>query len=611
MRKKTKLLQKSAFLMTALFAVSCSVDNAYDLSKDVDMTVAVGEGLTIPLGSSEKIMLTELLDTLDSDVIKIDENSGFYSIEETGTIDATSFDVDVFTIDVDPLSDTKVYNFDLKKLDVEIPDEIKELFPEYKFAYVLNDAIDENTSTFEIDEDVPVEVIGIDKISFKETVMLTMDITVSLNNDDPSYKKIIDNLHIHTRGVDGNGNFYVEVPDYFVFSDDAIVDENNRLYIEDVVEKSIQSGEKHFLYTIPLASLDFSKMPDGELKVVDGHVGIKEEELKVYGELISDTVYLDIDNLTKIKGVQVEAEFRIDQITVDCVSGRFAPEIDPVETSVEIDLGDDLDNLNFEFTNPQLYVTLDNGTPVNIHGDINIKGYKDGEFIEDAEVNTEVYVYASEVNNYYLSRLGNSLDGYTSVHIPDFNDLIKVVPDKLELHLEPVVDDKVVTSIQLGKKMSVEGSYKLSVPMEFDSFALEYTERIEDILGDDSEEITDYVTDINSITLSLTVDNTVPASFVPTIVAYKKDGVTKLDNVSINVSNEIAAGNGYEDGKLTAPVESVVKVNLKATNGELSDLNVIDIVINGSGAGALNANEYIQIKNISVKIDEAIEVDMN
>ena len=81
MKSKTKLLKKMAIALSALFAVSCSVDNAYDLSKDVDMTVAVGEGLTIPLGSTEKIMLTELLDTLDSDVIRIDKESGFYSIE--------------------------------------------------------------------------------------------------------------------------------------------------------------------------------------------------------------------------------------------------------------------------------------------------------------------------------------------------------------------------------------------------------------------------------------------------------------------------------------------------------------------------------------------------
>lgn len=612
MKNYTKLLRNLAFPIISLFAVSCSVDKTYDLSKDIDMTVAVGEGVTIPLGSSEKIMLTELLDTLDSDVIKINEETGFYSIEETGTIDATSFDVEPFDINIKPLVDSKVYDFNLKKMDIgtDVPDDMKDFVSEQMFAYVLEDEIDENTTTFEIDEDVPVEVLAIDNISFKESVLLTMDITVSLTDNNEIYEKFIDSLHIHTKGVDGYSAFYIEVPNYFVFDDDVKL-ENNRLYIDDVVEKKVGKGQKHFLYTVPLLALDFSKMENGELNVVDGRIVIKDEELSVYGALFSDTLYLSVDNLSEIKGVKVDAEFKVDRIAVESVEGRFSPEIDPVETSVEIDLGDDLDNLDFEFTNPQLFVTLENGAPVNIYGDINIKGYKEGAFVENAEVNTGVYVYASAVNKYYMSRLGNSLDGYTTVHIPNLNDLIKIVPDELSLYLEPRVDEKAITKIELGKEMTVEGSYKLLAPMDFDSFALEYTERIEDVLGDNPEEITDYVTDINSVTLSITIDNTVPASFTPTIIAYKKDGVTKLNGVAVNVSNEIAAGNGYKDGRLTDPVETVVEINLKAVNGELSDLSVVDLIIDGKGAGALNANEYIQIKKISVRVDESIEVDMN
>ena len=214
-------------------------------------------------------------------------------------------------------------------------------------------------------------------------------------------------------------------------------------------------------------------------------------------------------------------------------------------------------------------------------------------------------------NKYYLSRLGGSLDGYTTVPIPDFNNLIKVMPDRLKVYVEPTVNENVLSTLQLGTTMSVAGSYELSVPMEFESFSLEYTERVEDALGDNPEEVTDYVTDINSMTLTLVVDNTVPASFVPSITAYKKDGVTKLDGITVEVSNGIAAGNGYVDGKLAAPVESVVTIKLSTTDGELGDLNVLDIVIKGNGAGVLNANEYIQIKNMSVKIDDPIEVDMN
>ena len=90
--------------MSLLLLAACSVDKAFDLSKDIDMTVSVGGGVTIPLGSTEKILLTEMIDTLDSDVIRADEN-GFYSIYKDGEIDATNFKVNEVDIDIAPYSE--------------------------------------------------------------------------------------------------------------------------------------------------------------------------------------------------------------------------------------------------------------------------------------------------------------------------------------------------------------------------------------------------------------------------------------------------------------------------------------------------------------------------
>ena len=66
------ILKKAAtafVIVSGIAVVSCSVDNAYDLSKDIDMTVAVGDGISIPLGSTDAIMLTEMIDPAKSDVI--------------------------------------------------------------------------------------------------------------------------------------------------------------------------------------------------------------------------------------------------------------------------------------------------------------------------------------------------------------------------------------------------------------------------------------------------------------------------------------------------------------------------------------------------------------
>ena len=610
MKSKTKLLKRTAIALGALFAVSCSVDNAYDLSKEVDMTVAVGQGLTIPLGSTEKIMLTELLDTLDSDVIKIDKETGFYSIEKEGSIDATEFNVDDVDLNIAPFSESYVYDLNVANVDVsDLPPYIQDEILSTEYAYALYDNIDKNTISYEINQSVPAEIKGIKRMTFKENVKIEFDIEVTTTDESKAFNEFIDNIHLHT---DGNNeeDFYIEMPSYLRFADNVKM-QGQKLFLDEVQEQSPQSGVKHFACSFDVVAFDFSHEEGGYLKVENGVINIEESELKANGVLWSDTIIMAVKDLIKIDGVKITPKISFSVMKIDRVEGCFAPEIDPVESWLDIDLGDDLDNLNFEFTNPQLFLTVENGSPVSVNGNVNITGYKDGAPIENAEINTSLNVLASMTNKYYLSRLGGSIDGYTTVHIPDFNNLIKVVPDRLKVYFEPTVDDKALSTLQLGTTMSVAGSYELSVPMEFESFSLEYTERIENVLGDNSDDVTDYISDINSVTLVVLVDNTVPASFVPEIIAYKKDGVTRLDGIKVEVVGEILAGNGYENGRLTEPVGSEVAIRISAADGQLADLDILDFVVKGSGAGVLNANEYIQIKNISLRIDEPIEVDMN
>ncbi|MBR6648638.1 MAG: hypothetical protein IKL29_04590, partial [Bacteroidaceae bacterium] len=176
MRNKTKLFTNVAFILVALVTVSCSVDKAYDLSKDVDMPVSVAEGFTIPLGSTEKIMLTELLDTLDSDVIKIDKETGFYSIEEKGTIDATEFNVDNTDVEVSPFSDSYRYDLNVNNINEDdLPPFIKDKILETEYAYSLYDRVDKNTVNYEIHQSVPSEIKRIKRMTFKENVKINFD----------------------------------------------------------------------------------------------------------------------------------------------------------------------------------------------------------------------------------------------------------------------------------------------------------------------------------------------------------------------------------------------------------------------------------------------------
>ena len=85
----------------------------------------------------------------------------------------------------------------------------------------------------------------------------------------------------------------------------------------------------------------------------------------------------------------------------------------------------------------------------------------------------------------------------------------------------------------------------------------------------------------------------------------------RLSGITVKVQGVVDAGNGMDGAVVTEPVKSAVEINLSALNGELAKLYTLDINFEGKGSGRFNANEYIQLKDITVTIDESISVDLN
>ena len=56
-----------------LTSASCSVDERYGLSSNLDATIGVGKGLSIPIGSTPKFFISELVDTAENEVLTIDD----------------------------------------------------------------------------------------------------------------------------------------------------------------------------------------------------------------------------------------------------------------------------------------------------------------------------------------------------------------------------------------------------------------------------------------------------------------------------------------------------------------------------------------------------------
>lgn len=604
----SKIISPALFLL--LFAATACVDDKYDLSKEVDMTVGVGGGVSLPLGSTEKIMLTELIDTVETDIVKLD-NEGNYSIFKEGSFTPENFEIGNLDISLAAVGEKRHYDFDLYNLSddyANLPEWVQQEMLKSKFPYIVHDEVDYETS-FDIDQSVPEEMVRLRTLDFRNDVSLVVNVKIySANHQSDDILEIINTLSLKSEGEDG---FLINVPEYIVFADENVT--AGKLLLQGDVVYNTSTKALEYSKEYKLAGLDFSNYKNGYVPVEDGIISL-HDTLSAEGFVDSDTVLLSYDNITHIQSVDFEVTMSINKMTVESVEGIFAPEIDPIKEVVDLDLGDDLDFLGdsyLDFNDPRVFVTFTNPVDTRMFADARFAGYdKSGNKIENSDVAVNLVLEGNRENNILISRYATELPGYTTFLAPTLNNLVKTIPDRIDVNVEARMDDSEYSTIVLGRSLGISGNYQVSLPLVFDEFSLVYTEEIEEVLGDDPSEVTDYVTDINSVTLAFEILNTVPAEFTPSIVAYDKNG-RRLAGIKVDVVGAIAAGNGMAGAVVTEPVSSNIEINLSALNGELEELDNLDLKFEGRGSGRLNSNEYIQLKDINVTVNEDIVVDLN
>lgn len=612
MKKLTKLLKSSLLLSAVSLLAACSVDDKYDMSKDIDMTVGVGGGVSLPIGSTEKIMITELIDTADTDVLEIDA-SGDYAIRKSGTFDAVDFEIKDVDINVDFAAETAHYDFNLDNLSENIDDLpfwIQEEIKKQRFPYIVQNDVD-YTTAFDITQEVPEEMKKLRKMTFKNDVNLEVDLKIfSADHESDDLLELTNALHLK---ADGEKGFVIEVPDYIVFAEEEGI-KDGKLVLAGAAVYDKNTNAIEYRKSFKIVGLDFSHLADGALAVNDGKINI-HHDFEAWGYVVSDTVFFGYDNITHIQSVDVACEINLGTMSIESVEGVFSPEIDPITEVVDLELGEDLDFLNeayLDFNNPRIYINnFSNPVAAAILADASFVGLDDnGAVIAGSKVDASIELAPSKVSNIVIDRYGYAPAGYTNIMVPSLNNLIKRIPETVDVKVDARMDETLFSSVTLGETLTIAGDYEVSVPLAFDSLKLEYVEEVEDVLGEDASDITDYVTDIKSVTLTFDVYNTIPAEFNPSIVAYDENG-TLLGKIKAVVTGVIAKGNGTVAGVVGEPVKSEVKVVLSALDGQLEDLYKLDIKFAGTGSGVFNANEYIQLKDMKITIDENVNVDLN
>lgn len=593
------------FLLSTL--VSCTVDENYDLSKGVDATIGVGKGLSFPIGSSKKIELSEFLKTEDIEFLKTDE-AGNYAFSSTGSFSSGNFRLEETELNFDFGEYREVIDMELTPAD----DGESPLFPG-KFPYLINRKIEHHIDLNLEQDNLPKEVKRVRKITFAEPVKL--DVVLDIRGaDDNSHGMLEEVRELLFDGI------RVKFPEYIDLGDDQPVDNGELVLLGSAV---YNENTKTLQYTkiVNVESIDFSKTDKGYFEVVGGAIDLSER-VEINGNVRSaDIVYFSLDNMTHINNVIIESNFNLSEIKLASVEGLFEPEIDEISESLDLDFGEDMDflkNAYIDFTNPYIKLTIDNSTGAKVSADASIVGYdnESGE-MDNTRMEFDLSAEANAKTKILITRRDSLVDGWKNKVLPNLNELLKTIPDKINVNIKAGVAPDVYSVLNFGEDMAFNGEYEVNLPLAFDDMRLEYTYTIEEPFGkndtengyeDVSADENTIIKEIRGVSLSMNVKNSIPIGFAPSIIMYNKNGeLMDLDNIGIE--GEIKAGAGNLVG--AEPANSLLKFKIASYNENLDDVYRIDVKLVGTGRGVLNKYESIQFTDIALNIDDYIVLDLN
>ena len=153
------------------FVIYGCVDNNYDLKKDISLDVEIGgDAFVFPIGTTEKLLLKEIMDI--SDPLEIDNDSNYY-IKKNGDIEDFEIEIDPFEIDMDdPEFDSRTVSID-RYYDSDLDYIFR--FDEDRFGYLPISEQDKIKQQLELDKEdaKKCEVNLSGEFNFVETINLS------------------------------------------------------------------------------------------------------------------------------------------------------------------------------------------------------------------------------------------------------------------------------------------------------------------------------------------------------------------------------------------------------------------------------------------------------
>lgn len=584
---KKRPLMAAALLLTSLGITTSCIDSSYDLNKDIDMTISAGgEHLAIPVGYTEKITLDKIIELDEGDDLQIVD--GEYHLLKKDNIDETNTSVKLVTVEesLNPIEPIKVLN------NQEYND------TKYEVGF-------ENIGTEDV---IEAQAHGIDKAVI-EIGSLTADTPTKLTLSfkiETTNTIMYDNVTI--------GNMTITFPDFIKFEGGQSGLNGQTLTITDEI---IYKNNPTFTKSLSIAKYSFGeKYGDGnKIKEENGDRILKIEEEKITIKT-NGTVY----GAQGSGSLSITPTVTLSEMAVSEVYGTIQPDIDVKPTEVELNnLPDFLqdDEIRLDITNPVFSFNANNPLNTDVEMDGVLTGYKDGKVTKSVKIGSgnggaSITLKPSGDKQQTISIVRDEKTvveaNATKVVVPNLNDIIETIPDRINVELKPAVKTEQYYTVNLGQDYTLNSAYDIDIPLSFGSNLKIVYEETLDNFDLDLEDV-----DIEKAVLSINAVNTIPLA-----MEIKNENVSALDangnvikDIDVTVEGTITES---KDGK--TEVSSTLNVNLNETaEGAISKLDGLKLKITAVPGQAtdvqLLSTQWMQLKDMKLKIPNGIKVDLN
>lgn len=612
----------------ASIVIACAsgcVNEQYDLSKGIDMTIGADVNISVPVGSTEFIEIGDFLKIEESEnnMIFMDETTGDYYLSFAGKEPfSTTIEVPEINLGTTQSEEVKV------KLDIRENAQLKDFIGE-PIGKDLIDLIGRSEFEYDIppttqmpiiiDEELPEQVKDIRKINLNTAINFNFSIS---------------------EGATSLSDIVIAFPKFMTVEatqTGLTVKNGHEVTINDPLR--IESGKQPSV-SIIIKEIDFDKMPVGMgIVSVDGKnrviIGTDSQPVSVD---VSGKIKIDLYDFSQVPAeVGVIMDISLDQLVV----GSAEVKIDASETVEDqnIEVGElpeflTSNNVVLDVYNPVIRLDVKNGSPLAASLDADINAFIGEESTLDSPIHigangdpgTEpISISPNTDASIFVSRRGehdNPQPGDIDIAVPAIADLIKTVPEKLTIsNIVIDADSDSYLSVSPGESYECSVAYGVSAWMAFGpDLLIEYSTDIKDLNealnpGGDGETSgegqeqggLDYEIDLRNVEIKFNLHNSIPLN-----VALKAEPIDVEGNVMEDV--EVKLTGDVKSGSAENPAVCPMAVNLKATLESIKTFDGIKLTIKGTSSEetvgvVLNSKQGIQLTDVSAKVSAGATIN--